>query len=222
MNYLREEINSLLAYQSDALHRNLAQIEKVVEVAKKAIESYEKISQELEVEMHSKESARKRTDELLKGKENFMLLSRNLAKKAQSREAKTVQPKEKLSGLKATLTIKNYLGGHYFFTCDEIYIDNKIIYLVEGKHSKQSLIPSLEDIKDGLIKMILFTNLKEVKINNVEYIALPVLELTSDLKFPKKKLKRSQIELLTILKKESEENKFRVVLNNIDLREILS
>lgn len=221
LNYLRKEINSLLAYQSDALHWNLAQLEKVGELAKKAIESYEEISRELKVEMHSKESARKRIDKLLKGKEYFMMLSRYLAKKAQSREAKTTQPKEKLSGLKATLTIENYLGGYYFFTCDEIYIDKKIIYLIEGKHSKQSLIPSLEDIKDGLVKMILYTNLKEVKINGVEYNAIPVLKLTSDSKFSMKELKKSQIEVINILKKESEVNEFLVLINDIDLREIL-
>jgi len=158
--HLQEEINNILCYQSDALHWNLAQIEKVGAIGQKALDSYEKISKELGVEMHSKESARKRVDELLKGKEIFMTLSRNLARKAQNIESITVQPKERLSGIKATLTIKNYLGGYYFFTCDEINIEKESIYLIEGKHSKQSPVPSLEDIKDGLIKMILFTNLK--------------------------------------------------------------
>lgn len=102
--------------------------------------------------MHSEKSARKRVDELLKEKKVFMTLSRELAKKAQNRESKTIQPKERLTGTKATLTIKNYLGGYYFFTCDEVTIEKDIIYLVEGKHSQQRLIPSLEDLKDGLIK----------------------------------------------------------------------
>jgi hypothetical protein len=74
ITHLTKEINNLLAYQSDALHWNLAQIEKVGEIAKKALESYERISKELGVEMHSKESAQKRVDELLKGKETFMTL----------------------------------------------------------------------------------------------------------------------------------------------------
>jgi hypothetical protein len=218
--HLQEEINNILCYQSDALHWNLAQIEKVGAIGQKALNSYEKISKELGVEMHSKESARKRVDELLKGKEIFMTLSRNLARKAQNIESITVQPKERLSGIKATLTIKNYLGGYYFFTCDEINIKKESIYLIEGKHSKQSPIPSLEDIKDGLIKMILFTNLKEVKIGSTEYAPIPVLKLTSATKFSKEILRESQVNNLQVLKKEAKENGFQVLINDTDLLEI--
>lgn len=218
--HLKREINSLLSYQSDALHWNLAQIENIGEIGERAIDSYDRISKELGIEMHSKESARKRINELLKGKENFMILSRDLAKKAQQRESITIQPKEKLVGIKATLTIKNYLGGFYFFTCDEVNIEKETIYLIEGKHSKQSFIPSLEDIKDGLVKMILFTNLKEVKIDDVNYTSVAILKLTSDLKFSRKALRKSQIKILHLLKKESEENKFHVLINNTFLQEI--
>jgi len=220
ITHLKGEIDNLLAYQSDALHWNLAQIENVGDVGEKAINSYERISKVLGVEMHSQETARKRINELLKGRENFMMLSRDLAKKAQNRESITVQPKEKLSGVKATLTIKNYLGGYYFFTCDEVDIEKNTIYLIEGKHSKQSFIPSLEDIKDGLVKMILFTNLKEVKIGDLEYSPIPVLKLTSDMKFSRDNLRKSQIDYLRDLKREAKENNFRVVINDGDLQEI--
>jgi len=220
ITHLKKEINNLLSYQSDALHWNLAQIENVGDLGKRAIESYERISKELRVEMHSKETAIKRVNELLKGKENFMTLSRDLAKKAQARESLTVQPKEKLSGIKATLTIKNYLGGYYFLTCDEVNIENRTIYLIEGKHSKRSFIPSLNDIKDGLVKMILLTNLKEVKIGNVDYFSIPELKLTSDIKFYRGSLRKSHINNLRLLKKEAEENNFRIVINDSDLQEI--
>jgi len=219
ITHIKEEINNLLCYQSDALHWNIAQIEKVGEIAKKALYSYDKISKRTGVEMHSKKFAEKRLNKLLKGKEYFMNLSRNLAKKAQERESETIQPKEKLLGIKATLTIKNYLGGYYFFTCDEVLIKKNTIYLIEAKHSKQSLIPSLEDIKDGLLKMILFTNLKEVKIDKREYNPVAVLKLTSNLKFKKEQLRISQLESLKLLKAEAEKNHFLVVLNDTNLME---
>lgn len=220
LTHIKKEINSLLSYQSDALHWNLAQIEKVGEIGQIALDSYDIISKKLGVEMHSKRTAEKRINELLKGQEIFMTLSRALAKKAQYRESITVQPKEKLSGIKATLTIRNYLGGYYFFTCDEVEIRKGTIYLIEGKHSKQSLIPSLEDIKDGLVKMILFTNLKDLKIGNTEYTAMPLLKLTSDMEFLSESLRKSQINILRLLKKESKENNFRVLINDRDLQEI--
>ncbi|MGJ8453903.1 hypothetical protein ACSFC1_01185 [Pseudothermotoga sp. U03pept] len=220
IDYVKEEINCLLSYHSDALHWNLSQIDKVSVIAQKALAAYKKISEELKVKMHSEESVVQRVDELSKGKESFKDLSRDLAKKAQDREVITVQPKEKLSGVKAALTITNYLGGRYFFTCDEVGIEGKTVYLIEGKHSKQKILPSLDDIKDGLVKMILYTNLREVKIDNACYYPVAVLKLTSDLKFSPDSLKKSHIDALRLLKEEAEKNNFQVFINNEDLEQL--
>ena len=217
---IKKEIKNLLSYQSDALHWNIAQIEKIGKIGQKALNSYEKISEKLKVEMHSNESAKNRIDKLNKGKENFMIISRDLAKKAQYREYKTIQPKEKLSGTKATLTITNYLGGCYFFTCDEVYIKRNSIYLVEGKHSKNNILPSIEDIKDGLVKMILFTNLTEVKFNNIEYKPIPILKLTTDKIFSTDSLNKTKMDNLRLLKKEALKNHFQIIINNKDITTI--
>jgi hypothetical protein len=107
-----------------------------------------------------------------------------------------------------------------FFTCDEVKIEDDNIYLIEGKHSKKALIPSLDDIKDGLIKMILFTNLREVEIGDKEYNPIAVLRLTSDMEFVKENLRTSQLETLQLLKKETKINNFMVMLNGINLQDI--
>jgi hypothetical protein len=90
VGYIREQIKSILSYQSDALHWNLAHIDKVGQIGQKALETYEMISKGLKVEMHSLQTAEKRITELLKGKDDFMKLSRTLAEKAQMRERMTV------------------------------------------------------------------------------------------------------------------------------------
>jgi hypothetical protein len=189
---------------------NLTQIDEVGIIGKKALSSYLNISKQLEVEMHSEESAQKRISELLKDKEIFMNLSRDLAQKAQERESVTIQPKESLSGEKAKLTIKNYLGGIYYFTADEARIEKNNIFLIEGKHSKSANIPSLEDIKDGLIKMVLFTSLKEVKIDEHEYNPQAILKLTTKNRFNLKQLNKTQINIYNLLKREAEINGFKV------------
>jgi hypothetical protein len=136
IQYVENEIQNLLSYQSDALHWNLSQLEKAGEIGEKAIESYLQISKKLDVKMHSLESARERFRKLEESKEAFLTLSRDLAEKAQKRESVTIQPKEMLEeGDKATITIKNYLGGKYFFTCDEAKIHENDILLIEGKHT---------------------------------------------------------------------------------------
>jgi len=211
---IKFEMNKLLSYQSDALHWNIEQINKVAEMGKNALASYDNISNSLAIEMHSKDSAEKRIKELLKGKEAFMNLSRGLAQKAQQREGVTVQPKEKLVGIKAVLTIKNYLGGNYYFTSDEVEINKENISLIEAKHTKENKLPSIGDIKDGLLKMILFTNLENVKIYNKIYNPIPILKLTTGAGFDIKNISSTNKEMLNLLKKEAEINKFRIIINN--------
>lgn len=212
--YIKNEIQRLLSYQSDALHWNLEQIDKIFEIANRAFSFYEKISKELGVEMHSMESAKRRIEGLYKGKETFMQFSRELAHKAQRRESITTQPKEYLTGTKATITIKNYLGGYYYFTCDEVEIHGDEIYLIEAKHTKSSTLPSEGDIKDGLIKMILFTNLENISFNGCEFRPIPVLKLTTTNEFIENLLSKSEREFLNLLKKEAETNGFRIKINN--------
>lgn len=214
IDHIKNQIKSILPYQSDALHWNLAHVDNVGQIGQKALESYAKISKKLKVEMHSQQTAEKRITELLKGKDDFMKLSRILAEKAQRRERLTVQPKENLLGTKAIITIQNYLGGYYYFTSDETEIRGNSVFLIEGKHSKTHSLPSLEDIKDGLLKMILFTNLEDVKIDGKNYRPVSVLKLTVEGGFNENNLITSQKRVIEILKKEAIANNFSVVLNN--------
>lgn len=212
--YIKKEIQRLLSYQSDALHWNLEQIDKIPYIAEAAFNAYKKISEKLGVKMHSMKSAERWIKELHKGKERFMELSRKLAHEAQERESVTVQPKEHLKGVKGMITIKNYLGGYYYFTCDEVEIHGKDIYLIEGKHTVTGNLPSEGDIKDGLIKMILFTNLENVKMNGQKYNPIPVLKLTTCGKFDEESLSKSKRQLFKLLKKEAEYNGFRIKIND--------
>jgi len=210
IDYIKEQIKNILSYQSDALHWNLACIDKVGQIGKEALKSYTKISKKLKVEMHSLQTAEKRITELLKGKDKFMNLSRMLAEKAQKRERLTIQPKENLSGTKAIITIKNYLGGYYYFTIDEAEIKENNVFLIEDKHSKNNSLPSLEDIKDGLLKMILFTNLVNVRIDSKNYNPTPVLKLTVEKGFDINNLSKTQRDHLVLLRKEAKINKFQI------------
>ena len=212
--YIKKEIQRLLSYQSDALHWNLEQIDKIPHIAEAAFNAYKKISEKLGVKMHSTESAERRIKELHKGKGRFMELSRKLAHEAQQRESVTIQPKEYLTGIKGMITIKNYLGGYYYFTCDEVEIHGKDIYLIEGKHTITGDLPSEGDIKDGLIKMILFTNLENVKVDGKEYNPIPILKLTTNSRFNKNLLSESKRKLFNLLKEEAEYNGFRIKIND--------
>jgi len=212
--YLQKTIEDILSYQSDPLHWNIAQVESVGAICQRALESYAILSAKLSVPMHSAASASKRIEELLKGKDNFMKLSRGLAQKAQFREGHTMQPKESLRGQKAILTIKNYLGGYYYFTADEAWVEGNDLYLVEGKHTASSNLPAMGDIKDGLVKMILFSNLQNTEIDTCRYNPIAVLKLTSGKNVALQSLTVKEDEILEGLKQEASYNQFRIILND--------
>jgi len=179
--YLKTRIDELLHYKSDALHWNLWEMnEHLLKTAQKCKQHYQNISTKTGVLMHSVEGIDRRIDILKKDVELFKATSRNLAISAQHREYQTTQPKEVVIDSKAKITIENYLGGMYYFTIDEAVLANEKLFLVEKKHSSRLLIPSLGDIKDGFVKMMLFTNLSEVRINEIQRKHHSVLGLTSN------------------------------------------
>ncbi len=214
------EIHRLEKYQSDALHWNMQQVDKIDQVANTAIEAYHQLANRLEIELHSSETALKRLVILRRNRDAFITHSRALAKSAQERETKTLQPKEKIHTQKATLTIENFLGGIYFFTCDEVYTQGNRIFLVEAKHSRNQLLPSIEDIKDGLLRMVLLTNLKEVFVDQELFSPVAVLILTSARPFSLNHLSKNLIETIHLLKEEAENNKFYVIINETNLNRL--
>ena len=179
--YIISKIKEIEQYHSSALHWNLNELKNnlhhIVDIAKK---NYADIEKETGVLLHNQTGIENFKVKIGKEVETFMQFSREKAEKAQSREMLTTQPKESLStNTKAKITITNYLGGQYFFTVDEVFIGNDTVYLIESKHSKQSILPSKGDIKDGLLKMILYSNLCEVEVDGKPMKSKAVLKLTS-------------------------------------------
>lgn len=64
-----------------------------------------------------------------------------------------------VDGCKGVFEIENDLGGIYHLTADEIIIDKQNYIIQESKNSSKKCLPSIDDIQDGLFKLILYSNL---------------------------------------------------------------
>lgn len=179
--YVLSKIKEIEKYHSSALHWNLEELNtNLHNILNKVKTSYREIEKSTKVKLHNEQGLDNFQIKIGTDVSEFMAFSRGKAEKAQSREFVTIQPKESLSTLsKAKVTITNYLGGQYFLTVDEIIINKKLVSLIEGKHSTNSKLPSKGDIKDGLLKLILYSNLSEVTVNEVKMKSEAVLCLTS-------------------------------------------
>lgn len=226
---VKQKISEIKRYHSSALHWNLKEItDSFSDLIHKAKTAYNTIGKKLSVKFHNEQGIDKFSNQFIHGVEGFMQTSRQKAKEAQNREMHTIQPKEVLStSTKTSLTIENYLGGKYYFTADEIIFQKNEVSLIESKHSQHFILPSIGDIKDGLLKMILFANLKNVSIDNINYTIIPVLKLTSSKL--EKNILQSEIEINTslnskqknIVKKlfeEANENNFNVIIEKARLK----
>ncbi len=211
LNHISDELEELQSFHSSALHWNLKQTDKIGDLGEKAIKCYETISKDKRVKMHGFEQAKKRFAELKMGRDRFMKLSRSLAENAQSRESVTIQLKEKLTGNKATITIANFLGGEYYLTVDELIVKGSDVYLIEGKHSEKDSLPSVGDIKDALLKMVLFTNLQEVTSGDMILNPFAAVKLSVAGGFAISKLSKAQERTFSLLTKEADENGFKVL-----------
>ena len=233
--YVINKINEISNYHSSALHWNLKEINtnftSLIDIVCKSLNQIENKTGIRSHDISGIINFRNQFEEDVK---NFMETSRKKSQEAANREQKTFQPKESLQTItKSTLTIKNYLGGLYYLTTDEVIIKNKIISLIESKHSDIGLFPGKSDIKDGLLKMILYSNLKNVKLDGVNYNSIPILQLTStklkgsvkssDLELDIEnfiilnKLKSPRIKFLYNLFREAIENDFLIIIKNNSL-----
>lgn len=231
--YVISKINEIRNYHSSALHWNLKEIkDNLPKLIQKVKHHYSEIATQLNVKFHNVAGVDRFQKQLETGFQTFMKTSRKKAQEAQHREQLTTQPKEILTtATKATITIKNYLGGLYYLTTDEIEIQGNKLYLIEGKHSKNAKLPSIGDIKDGLLKMILYCNLTNVKIGDRDFIPVPTLKLTSSKLvssyktsnteqekqnfFEQNKLNKKQIDLINNLLIESQINNIEIIISSV-------
>ena len=230
-NYVLEKIKEISQYHSSALHWNLNELNtNFYDLIDNVKNSYKEIEEKTKVKLHNFTGLERFKVKIGKDVASFMEFSRFKAREAQKREFATVQPKENLSTLsKAKITISNYLGGQYFFTVDEIRISSDIVHLIERKHTRNSIMPSKGDIKDGLLKMILYANLSEVTVNDVVFKSEAILSLTSSALISNltsagtttekttfcriNNFSDSQIQFMDDLFKEANENNFIITLS---------
>ena len=151
-------------FQGTTREWNERESKQLKNLFEKARLAYREISKQTKTYLHDETAL----DELIKYAETplkFIEFSRSKSRQAQTREFQTDQPKEALAtDTKRKVTITNALFGKYYFTVDETRVEPKTVYLIEAKHSQRARLPSRNDIKDGLIKMMLYTNLRNVKV----------------------------------------------------------
>ncbi|MCQ3936727.1 MAG: hypothetical protein DPW18_06730 [Chloroflexi bacterium] len=164
---VNDQILRISQYKQSALHWNRTLIEdSFVDIYKNALDSYEKISRKTGVLMHDRNIQEQYLATIMRDFLKFKDISLRGSRGASVRETQTLHSFEYLAdGVKATFKIENYLGGTYYLTADEVVQEGDIYVIQESKNSTRGFLPSLSDVKDGLFKLILYSNLHTLKLN---------------------------------------------------------
>jgi hypothetical protein len=160
-DFVERQILDILKYKNSALHWNFNLLEtSFVDIYRKALDSYQVISRQTGIKMHDRKAQEKYLEKVKANFDDFKNLPLSGSKNASIREAAVVHHNEHLSdGSKVRLNIRNYLGGVYYLTADEVIKEGDRYVIQESKNSTKGSLPSLDDIKDGLFKIALFSNI---------------------------------------------------------------
>jgi len=178
--FVKNQIQDIKNYGKSANHWNRQLLsDRFTEIFEKALNEYEKISRMTNISLHPREGMDRYLENIQNDFEEFKRISLKSSQSASRREALTTHKLEYLSGEpKTTLSIRDHLGGIYYLTPDEILFDETEYIIQESKNTSRHALPSLNDILDGLFKLILFSNLDRLMLNNEPVLFSTRLNLT--------------------------------------------
>lgn len=181
-----EKMREIKRAQKSALHWNTMHFERDYEyVYRQAVESYQKIGRQYNLEMHSADNHLAILEQyLVDGKFNLDAFARRSSARsaaAAKREAMTTHDLEQLSdGEKAYFELVNLQGGIYHLTVDEVYWEDGRLVVQESKNTSDGIMPSLGDIQDGLFRNILFYSIDELYLDDKPIEFTTRLKLTGN------------------------------------------
>ena len=185
---VRKKLLEVSQYRMTALHWNTTHFEKDFEsIYLNAVDGYKKISQEKNVSIHNPRDHLE-TLEKFKMDGHFNLAAFKKAGlpssyRAAYRESVTTHVLESLEeNTKGIFRISNYLGGQYYLTADEVYWEGSQLIIQESKNSSTGKLPSEDDIKDGLFKLMLFAKMEDLEVDDRKNVQFTTrLKLTGNL-----------------------------------------
>jgi hypothetical protein len=178
--FVKTYVREILRQHQSALHWNKKLFEEsFTDIWEVALDNYDRISAQTGVEIHSRDGMDKRLEKVRQDFEHFKETSHLGSIQASRREVVTNHQHEFLvEGQKATLSIKNYLGGLYYLAPDAIFWNQGRYIIQESKNSSKGYLPSKDDIQDGLFKLILFSNCDSLTLNGEQVEFVTKLNLT--------------------------------------------
>lgn len=169
-NFIKQQIETISNYKQSALHWNKNLFEKeFTKIFQLALNNYKNIEKNTGVKIHNQDGLEGYLKKIKQDFQQFKDISLKSSQQATNREIQTEHFLEYLvDGYKGVFEIENDLGGIYHLTADEIIVNQQHYIIQESKNSSKKCLPSTDDIQDGLFKLILYSNLDHLYLEDKE------------------------------------------------------
>ena len=167
---LLEQVKEIVSNCPKVEDWNQKQLVRIPSLLKTAIENNRRLGKELGVLVRSFKSLEKKLEVWDTDMPKFLLDSDKESEKAQHREFSSDQKLENVPGKKGKFNVDMGNSKTIFLTADSVSIDkkNKIIEILEGKHTTKGKFPDENDVLDALFKLMIFKK-SDITIDGIKY-----------------------------------------------------
>jgi len=160
---IKKQIHQIIKEKPDIIKWNNEQVKKIPELLEKTIQRYRELGKKLGVPLKTKalKNLEENAKKWKKNPETLFSDMKKLELDAQNRETRTNHKHESIPteyGGKAKFTIECGKSEMLYLTADAVDVNKnkKIITITEAKNTTKDDFPNKENIKDDLMKLVLF------------------------------------------------------------------
>lgn len=155
-DYLQKQIETIIMTKPDVKEWNEKQLEMIPEFLEKGIEIYKKLGAKLNVPLGNFAKMEYDVRRWTKDSKQFLKDCEEASKGAQNRETVSDHMLEDVPGNKGKINIDFGESRKLYLTSDSMVLEKGTVTLLEGKNTSSGKYPVMGDVKDALIKLMIF------------------------------------------------------------------
>ena len=160
LKYLQKQIEKIIENKPNIKKWNENQLTTIPNLLENGITHYKRLGKKLDVPLSDFSRLEKKVELWKNDPDQFLADHEKLSKGAQNRETKTGHKLEDVPGEKGKINIDFGESRKLYLTSDSMELDKDkcLVTLLEGKNASSGKLPSENDIKEALIKLMIFKN----------------------------------------------------------------
>ena len=160
LGYIQAQIKEIIQKKPNITTWNQKQLIMIPGLLEEAIDNYKRLGEKLKVPLGNFSRLESKVKAWQKDSEKFLADCVKESKRAQKSEANSIHVLEDVPGEKGKINIDFGDSKILYLTADSVEIkkDKCLITLLEGKNTTSDNLPNWGDIKDALVKLMIFKN----------------------------------------------------------------